>query len=341
MKWTLALFLLFFAGLGWGLGPQAPHPTPLPFVTPPGWPTPSYNFRNNPLTKEGFELGRKLFYDGILSRDGNFPCASCHQPFAAFATLEHPLSHGFDNQFTTRNAPGLFNLAWQKEFHWDGGVNHLEVQPLTPITAPNEMAGDLPSIIGKLQKDSAYRRLFREAFGEGPVNSQRLLKALAQFSVSLVSARSKYDRMKKGELAFNQYEQAGYLLFQQKCASCHREPLFTDLSYRNTGMSADSVLKDKGRMRITGRKEDSLKFKVPSLRNIYLTAPYGHDGRFPNLSAVLDHYATGIVQGPTLDSLLKKGIALSANDKFYLISFLGTLTDTAFVKDPRVGEPGR
>jgi len=327
-------FLLLLAGLGWCLIPP-PAPTPLAFKVPKGWPAPGYDFKAHPLTKEGFELGRKLFYDGILSRDGNFPCASCHQPFAAFSTLEHPLSHGFNDQFTTRNAPGLFNLAWQTAFHWDGGVNHLEVQPLTPITAPNEMAEDLGAVIGKLQKDTAYRRMFRAAFGEGAVNSQRLLKALAQFTVSLVSARSKYDKVKNGEAAFNQYEQAGYLLFQQKCAACHREPLFTDLSYRNTGLSVDSALMDFGRMRITGRKEDSLKFKVPSLRNVYLTAPYGHDGRFSNLSAVLDHYNRGVIQSPTVDTLLKRGIPLTANDKFYLISFLGTLTDTSFVKDPR------
>lgn len=357
----LIVFLLLFSGLGLCLGPgtaaadsatgsdpaqpgtrlweSQPGPTPLAFVIPAGWPVPCYNFRNNPLTKEGVELGRQLFYDGRLSRDGNFPCASCHQPFAAFSTLEHPLSHGFNNQFTTRNAPGLFNLAWQKEFHWDGGINHLEVQPLTPITAPNEMAEDLGGLVRKLQKDTGYRRMFRAAFGEGAINTQRILKALAQFTVCLVSADSKYDRVKKGQAVFNQYEQAGYILFQQKCAACHKEPLFTDLSYRNTGLSLDSTLADYGRMRITGRREDSLKFKVPGLRNVYLTAPYGHDGRFGTLTAVLNHYSSGIVKSPTLDTLLKNGIPLSADDKFYLISFLGTLTDTTFVKDPRFAAP--
>src|SRR4029077_2638054 len=121
----------------------------VPFPVPAGFPPPVYTFKNNQLTKEGFELGKKLFYDGRLSKDGNFPCASCHQQFAAFSTLEHRLSHGFNNQFSTRNAPALFNLAWQKEFHWDGGINHIEIQPLTPITASNEMAEDLKQILLK------------------------------------------------------------------------------------------------------------------------------------------------------------------------------------------------
>ncbi len=309
--------------------------TPIPFTIPKGFPEPQYKFKNNPLTKEGFELGKKLFYDGRLSQDGNFPCSSCHQQFAAFATFEHRLSHGFNNQFSFRNAPGLFNIAWQKELHWDGGINHIEVQPLAPITDPHEMADNLDNIIVKLNKDAAYKKMFAAAFGDGPINSQKILKALAQFTASLVSANSKYDKMKRGEIVFNQYEQTGYTIFQQKCAACHKEPLFTDLSYRNTGMPVDSTLMDYGRMRITGRKEDSLKFKVPSLRNVYLTYPYGHDGRFNTLTDVLNHYSSETVQGPTLDPLLKNGIPLTDNDKFYLITFLGTLTDSGFVNDPR------
>ena len=313
--------------------------TPISFIVPKGFPDPYYKFKNNPLTKEGFELGRKLFYDGRLSRDGNFPCSSCHQQFAAFATFEHRLSHGFNNQFSFRNAPGLFNIAWEKELHWDGGINHIEVQPLAPINDPHEMAGNLNDIILKLKKDAQYKKMFIAAFGDGNINSQRILKALAQFTASLVSCNSKYDKVKRGEAVFNQYEQPGYIIFQQKCASCHKEPMFTDLSYRNTGLEVDTTLMDFGRMRITGRKQDSLKFRVPSLRNVYLTYPYGHDGRFNTINDVLDHYASGIVKSPTLDSLLQKGIPLTDNDKFYLTAFLGTLTDTSFTHDARFAEP--
>jgi cytochrome c peroxidase len=314
-------------------------PTPLPFSIPKGFPPPVYSFQHNPLTREGFELGRKLFYDGRLSKDGNFPCSSCHQQFAAFATFEHRLSHGYDNQFSYRNAPALFNLAWDSSFHWDGGVSHIEMQPLAPILDPHEMAGNLNDIIGMLKKDRHYPALFATAFGSPGISSQRILRALAQFTASLVSADARFDRMKRGELIFNEYEKTGYTIFRQKCESCHAEPLFTDGSYRNTGMEVDTTLRDYGRMRITGRKEDSLKFRVPSLRNIYLSFPYGHDGRFTTITDVLNHYKNGVMQSPTLDPLLKNGISLTDNDKYYLIAFLGTLTDTAFINDKRFSEP--
>jgi cytochrome c peroxidase len=313
--------------------------SPFPFIIPKGFPKPFYTFLNNPRTRNGFELGRKLFYEGKLSKDGNFPCSSCHQQFAAFATYEHRLSHGYNNQFSFRNAPGLFNLAWEKEMNWDGGINHIEVQPLAPLLDPHEMAENLSQIIGKLKKDKDYPPLFRKVFGSPEINSQRILKALAQFTASLVSANAKYDQVKNGTAYFNQYEKKGYEIFQLKCEHCHQEPLFTDFSYRNTGMELDSTLKDFGRMRITGKKEDSLKFRVPSLRNIFLTFPYGHDGRFTTISEVLEHYSKGIVHGPTLDSSLNKGIPISENERFYLISFLGTLTDSSFVKNPQFSDP--
>jgi cytochrome c peroxidase len=314
-------------------------PAPFPFQVPENFPPPLYRFQNNTRTKQGFELGRKLFYDGILSKDGNFACSSCHQQFAAFATYEHRLSHGFNNQFSFRNAPGLFNLAWEKELNWDGGVNHIEVQPLAPLLDPHEMAESLNEVIEKLKKDKTYPVLFKQAFGSSVINSQRILKALAQFTASLVSADARYDKMKRAELKFNTYEQKGYEIFQHKCARCHQEPLFTDFSYRNTGLESDSTLNDYGRMRITGRKEDSLKFRVPSLRNVFLTFPYGHDGRFATISAVLEHYNSGVVQSITLDSSLKKGIPISSDDRFYLIYFLETLTDSSFIRNTLYADP--
>jgi cytochrome c peroxidase len=320
-------------------GNAAPPTTPLNFSVPQGFPSPVFNFAASPVTQEGFDLGRKLFYDGRLSKDGNFPCASCHQQFAAFATYEHDFSHGFDNQFTTRNAPGLFNLAWQASFHWDGGINHLEVQPLAPITAPNEMAEDINRVIDKLKLDDKYKTMFRAAFGTDEINSQRMMKALTQFMVMMNSGNSRYDKMKRGEATFNSAEQAGYVTFQSKCASCHKEPLFSDFSYRNNGLTINSFLKDYGRMRITNKPEDSLKFKVPSLRNVYETYPYMHDGRFWNLTMVLDHYSTGIQNSSTLDPLLVNKIPLTTTEKFNLIYFLGTLSDTTFTKDKRFSQP--
>jgi len=313
--------------------------TPLSFVTPAGFPEPVYKFSSNPLTQEGFDLGRKLFYDGRLSKDGNFPCASCHQQFAGFATLDHDLSHGFNNQFTTRNAPGLFNLVWHKEMHWDGGINNLEVQPLAPITAPNEMAEDINTVVNKLKQDEDYKRMFAAAFGDNEINSQRMLLSLTQFMAMMVTSNSKYDKMKRGEVAFNTNEQKGYQIFQVKCASCHREPLFTDFSFRNTGITLNPTIRDYGRMRITNRSQDSLKFKVPSLRNVYLTYPYGHDGRFTSIGSMLDHYSSGVQKSATLDPLLANGISINFDERYYLVQFFGTLTDSVFINDKRFSQP--
>ncbi|MEP6675635.1 MAG: cytochrome c peroxidase [Ferruginibacter sp.] len=315
-------------------------PTYLRFDIPKGFPKPQKDiFANNKLSEEGFQLGRKLFYDGRLSKDGNFACASCHQQFAAFATYDHDLSHGFNNSFSTRNAPALFNLAWMPLLQWDGGINHIEVQPLSPMSASNEMAENVDSILKKIRVDTAYRRMFKAAFGDGLINSQRMLKALAQFTGSLVSANSKYDKVKRGETTFTETEQIGYGLFKNKCNSCHTEPLFTDNSFRNTGFALNETLKDYGRMKITGDPADSLKFKVPSLRNVTLTFPYMHDGRTYSLGQAIDHYRNGIVQSATLDSSLKKGISISNNERSYLLYFIYTLTDTSFVKNPRFANP--
>ncbi len=313
--------------------------TPLSFTIPSGFPEPQYKFEGNALTKEGFELGRKLFYDGILSKDGNFPCASCHQQFAAFSTFDHDLSHGFDNQFTTRNAPALANLVWMKEMHWDGGINHIEVQPLAPLTAHNEMAEDINNVVSKLNGSAEYKKMFKAAFGSEEVNSQKMLKALTQFMGSLVSANARYDKMKRGETTFSVAEQTGYTIFRSKCTGCHKEPLFTDNTYRNNGIPINDFLKDYGRMLITKRKEDSLKFKVPSLRNVFLTYPYGHDGRFYSIDHVLNHYASGIKDGPTLDPLLKNNILLNTEERYYIKTFLSTLTDSSFVNDKRFEAP--
>jgi cytochrome c peroxidase len=313
--------------------------SPVSFVVPTGFPQPHYDFTANPLTQEGIALGRKLFYDGRLSKDGNFPCASCHQQFASFSTYAHDLSHGFNNQFTTRNAPGLFNLAWQTSFQWDGGVNNIEVQPLAPITAPNEMAESIDNVVNKLKQDAEYRQLFMAAFGDDQINSQRMLKALAQFTLSLVSANSKYDKVKRGEATFDPYEQNGYAIFQAKCETCHPEPFFTDFSYRNNGLDVNPTLNDYGRMRITHLSSDSLKFKVPSLRNVNITSPYMHDGRFWFLSQVLEHYRSGIVQSPTLDPALRKGIPLTDQDIQNVMAFLRTLTDSTFIADPKFSQP--
>jgi cytochrome c peroxidase len=336
---TAILFIVFIAASAFLIQEEQSLPHRLKFEVPDGWPKPNNIFAANPLTEEGFQLGRKLFYDGRLSKDGNFSCASCHQQFAAFATYDHDFSHGFNNQFSTRNAPALQNLAWVPLFHWDGGVNHIEVQALSPLTAPNEMAENVDSVLLKLRKDIEYRKMFKAAFGNEMINSQRMLKALAQFTGSLVSANSMYDKFKKGQEKFNPSELHGYEVFKEKCSTCHKEPLFTDNTFRNNGLPLNKFLKDYGRMQITSESGDSLKFMVPTLRNIGLTQPYMHDGRFYSLGQVIEHYRSGIQQSPTLDSSLRKGIEFTKLEKYDLIIFLNTLTDTAFLKNKRFSAP--
>lgn len=309
-------------------------PTPVNFVVPVGYPSPNFNFGSNPLTLQGIALGKKLFFDGILSKDGNFPCASCHQPFAAFATFDHDFSHGFNNSFTTRNAPALQNLVWKNNFHHDGGVQNLEMQALSPITAPNEMGDDLANVIAKLKANATYRQMFIAAFGIDDITTAKMAKAIAQYQTQLVSANSKYDSVKNNTATFTNFEQTGYQLFKQHCTNCHKEPFFTDESFRNIGLINNPFLNDKGRMTITNNPADSLKFKVPSLRNVALTAPYMHDGRLASLQNVLAHYTTNLVQHSTTDPLVVNRINLSTLQRNQIIAFLQTLTDSTFVNNP-------
>jgi cytochrome c peroxidase len=315
------------------------RPTPINFAIPNGFPNPVYNFQNTPLTEESFLLGRKLFYDGRLSLDGNFPCASCHQQVAAFTTYEHDRSHGYNHSHTLRNAPGLANLAWYPVYKWDGSAATLEEISLAHITAPDEMAETMNGIIAKLKNDTAYQRMFTAAYGSPQVTQEGILKALTQFVINLVSSNSKYDKVKRGEASFSAQEQSGYAVFQNKCNTCHTEPLFTDFSFRNIGFEIDPFLNDLGRMRVTRDPKDSLKFRVPSLRNVDLTSYYLHDGRLSAMRMMLEHYRSGINQSPTLDPLLTNDITLTDTEENDIIAFLRTLSDSSYVNNPRYREP--
>jgi cytochrome c peroxidase len=308
------------------------------FYVPDGFPAPVYNFQNNPITQDGFKLGRRLFYDPLLSRDSTISCGSCHQQFVAFAHADHRFSHGIDNLLGSRNSPGLYNLAWFPNFMWDGGVNHIEVQPIAPIDNPVEMDETLANVIVKLQRSSYYPQMFQKAFGSDSITAQHMLRAMAQFMGAMISASSKYDDYRAGKVSFTTSEMNGLNVFRAKCASCHTEPLLTDMQFRNNGL--DSVFyTDAGRGHITQLPQDSGLFRVPSLRNVALTYPYMHDGRFGSLTQVLDHYSSGIVQSSTLDPLLNPGgMNLSAQEKSDVISFLNTLTDFKYISDKRFSE---
>ncbi|QBZ98625.1 cytochrome-c peroxidase [Flavobacterium sangjuense] len=326
----------WIALVGFGFSNQTT--TPLYLDVPKGWPKPVYDFDRNPLTEEGFQLGRYLFYDPILSKDSTISCASCHLQQTGFTHVDHKLSHGIEGKIGTRNAMILINLAWNKDFMWDGGVNNLEMQPINPITNPAEMGETLEHVIAKLQASEKYRTLFSKAFGDEKVNSQRLLKALAQFTVMLKSSNAKYDKVMRKEESFTTQEQHGYDLFKTNCASCHKEPLFSDTKFERNGLAVDETLNDSGRMKITGKQEDYLRFKIPSLRNSYYTYPYMHDGRFKTLMEVIKHY-NSLGNDKNLPAALVKPMNLSDNDRVDLIAFLYTLTDREFLFNKRFSFP--
>jgi cytochrome c peroxidase len=304
------------------------------FKVPIGWPKPVYDFKKNKFSNEKIMLGRVLFYDPILSKDNTISCASCHSPYNAFAHTDHALSHGMGDSIGNRNAPALFNLAWQKSFMWDGAIKDLDEQAVFPITHPKEMGETLSHVIQKINQSEKYKKLITVAYGFDSINKQQLLQSISQFILSLVSANSKYDSVKQHKASFTTQEFNGYKLFKKNCSSCHTEPLFTNVSFKSNGLKPNIVLNDYGRMRITQNKKDSLLFKVPTLRNLSYTYPYMHDGRFSKLSEVLQHYTSNVDVNSNISKELQQPILLTPNEKVDLISFLLTLNDRSFVFNP-------
>ncbi|MGG7665827.1 cytochrome-c peroxidase [Dyadobacter sp. BHUBP1] len=343
-----------------GPKPTDNTPTPLQWTKPSYFPDPVYDLSKNPLTVEGVELGKFLFYDGILSRTDNIGCGTCHQQQAAFTHHGHDLSHGVDDKIGTRNAPSVQNMAWNTSFFWDGGVHDMDMVPPVPIQNKVEMDERVGNVIEKLKKTPItgaakqvdYPKMFKAAFGSDSITADRMMQALSQFMMTMVSATSRYDYFLKGDAsALTAQEKDGLSVFKQKCASCHAGELFTDQKFRNNGLVPNRI-NDQGRYAITLNDGDRLKFKVPSLRNVGLTAPYMHDGRFTTLEQVIDHYANdkpgskdSIYVSPTLDPLLniagqKRGISLTSAEKQSIIAFLKTLNDDDFIKDKRFSDPG-
>ncbi|QJX47887.1 cytochrome-c peroxidase [Hymenobacter taeanensis] len=312
---------------------------------PGNFPVPEYTTAQNPPTKQAFELGRSLFYDASLSRTGEVSCGSCHRQAAAFSDGGQRFSQGVLGHRGTRNSPALQNLRWKRELLWDGGANHIETMPLAPLSNHLEMGETLADVVRKLNASAEYRQRFAQLYGRQPIDSYQFLRALAQFTAALTSANSRYDRYMRQEAGgeLSDGELRGLAVLRKNCAPCHAGELFTDESYRNNGLDHAFPL-DSGRAHITGRRSDVGRFKVPSLRNIALTAPYMHDGRFKTLTEVLDHYDHGLAASPTLDTVFHQlqgppGITLSAQQKQDLLAFLGTLTDETFLHDKRLAAP--
>lgn len=311
------------------------------FRQPAHFPQPVYRLADNPITKERFILGRKLFYDPILSADNSISCGSCHIPTSAFTHHGHSVSHGINDLLGTRNSPPIMNLAWNSSFMWDGGIFDLDLQAVAPITNHVEMGETMDNVLRKLRERADYRDLFTKAYGSPEISPTHFLKALSQFMLMCISDQSKYDSVVTGKASFSIEEERGYRLFQSKCAGCHKEPLFTDNSFRSNGL-APSVLNDLGRYPVTLNPADKYKFKVPSLRNLQYTAPYMHDGRFYTLEAVLDHYQSGIRNLENLDPSLfqgsQPGITLGVEERQQILAFLKTLNDRSFIVNPLLAE---
>lgn len=313
------------------------------FQPPSNFPAAAYTFENNPVTKDGFELGRALFYDPILSADSTIACTNCHQQFKSFSDPVHKFSRGVKDASGFRNAPAIQNMAFQTHFFWDGGVSHLDFVPINAITSDIEMAEKLEHVIAKLNRSSVYQEKFKSAFGTTEVNSQKMLFALSQFMNMMISADSRYDHYVRNEgetLTADEVE--GMKLFASRCSTCHATDMFTDGTFRNNGLNA-TFENDAGRARITELAEDRGKFKVPSLRNAELTSPYMHDGRFKTLQEVLDHYAGSVKDSETLDPVLKQtsspGIPMTEEEKTKIIAYIKTLTDRNFTSDKRFTNP--
>lgn len=329
--------------------------TPYTLVIPPGFqpmPIPP----DNPMTVEGMKLGRHLFYEPRLSGNNTMSCASCHLQTHAFTDPER-FSTGIDGIQGTRNSMALINMGWDQRFFWDGRAFSLEEQIFFPVRDPIEMHETWPNAVAKLQADDAYVALFNEAFGTTTIDSVLASKAMAQFIRTMISANSKFDKFIRGELQLEQDEQLGFLLTQMEggppplgqfgadCFHCHPHGgmRFTDGIIRNNGLDPEGAWADLGLGGVTGLPQDFGKFKTPTLRNVALTAPYMHDGRFQTLEEVIEHYDSGGHPSSTVDPNMKfsqGGLQLTAEKKQQLLAFLHTLTDWDFVNDERFSDPG-
>ena len=299
------------------------------------------------VTEESVALGAKLFHDNALSVTNTVSCAFCHLPHEAFSDPSLQPWGVRPERSTRRHSMPLFNLAWKKgPFRWDGAEDSLRAQILRPIADPIELGEDLTTLPAKLAKTGNYAELFEGVFGDAEITNERLAVAVEHYLFSLVSADSKFDQVEKGEENFTEEEERGRFLFFQPivgedgvkgagCAECHPAPFFTDHQFHNNGLSLRR--RDKGREEVTGEKADRGKFSVPSLRNIEITSPYMHDGRFSTLEQVIAHYSEGLHKSasldPTLAKLDGKGLQLSEEDEAALVAFLKTLTDPIYLED--------
>lgn len=334
---------------------EAPVQTPYPLVIPPFFP-PMDIPANNPLTVEGVNLGRYLFWEKKLSGNNTMSCGTCHMPEHGFSDSAR-YSTGIFGDLGNRQAMPLINMGWSPTYFWDGRSVTLEQQVEEPITNPIEMAENWETALAELANDPIYPPLFYKAFGSTEITKEGVVKAIASFMRTMISANSKFDKQRIGQYVFTPSEFNGYTLFLTEggspdqvpggsfgadCFHCHGfgAMQFSDYLFHNNGL--DASFTDLGRGAISGSVFDNGKFKTPTLRNIELTGPYMHDGRFTTLEQVINHYNSGGVPSETIDPFMKfttGGLQLSEQAKADLIAFLKCLTDTSFIHNPAFSDP--
>lgn len=306
----------------------------IPLNVPVGFPPLNPSVEKNRPTRYGVELGEKLFHEKKFSANNTISCASCHNRSHAFAD-NNVQAVGIYGRVGLRNTPSVQNMAFMKFYNWDGSKLRLENQPLVPIITHEEMNSSIVEVINKLAVDQEYRLLFRKAYGDDDITPDRIYRSIAQYEYTLISANSKYDKVKRNEgETFTESETRGYQTFRAKCESCHSTELFTDQSFRNVGFPLNPNIEEAGRARVTGTPTDLMSFRVPSLRNAEYTAPYGSFGQFPTLKAVLDYFDNGVLEADNLDPILKEEgnrIPLTEQEKQDIITFIKTLSDASFI----------
>ena len=323
-------FLLF----GCSKDPVVPYP-----LNVPDWFPAMEIPAENQLTEARVELGRKLFYEPLLSLDSTVSCGSCHQQEKAF-TDGIPIAIGVDGAVGLRNAPTLANIGFAPYFFHDGGVETLELQSQQPIFSMEEMNFSIAGFLERIEGDEVYERMFREAYEREP-DAFGISRAIASFERTLISGNSRFDQYEYQGIAnaLSEQEIRGKAVFfsdESKCSSCHEAPLFTNHAFENIGLYINYA--DSGRARISHLPEDNGKFKVPTLRNVELTAPYMHDGSLETLEEVVAHFNSGGV-GHANQSADVKPLGLTAQEEADLVAFLKTLTDVSFVSDPDLSDP--
>lgn len=351
----LAVSTLFAA-----CNPKEPVEQPATYDTTPytlkigDFPTPDLP-TDNKLTVAGVQLGRMLFYEPLLSKDGSQACADCHKQQDAFSDIRQ-FSVGVAGLPGKRQAMAVMNLAWhQNGLFWDGRAPKVRDQALKPIQDPLEMNETLPSVVAKLSATKKYTDQFIRAFGDAAVTSERMGLALEQFMLTMVSSNSKYDQHLRGAATLTAAEERGRVLFftefdpfgsakGAECFHCHGGHNFTNDEFMNNGLDTDASMTDEGRKKVTNDPADRGRFKVPSLRNIALTPPYMHDGRFATLESVIDHYDHGVKNSATIEFILQYnlqpgGLQMTAQAKSDLIAFLKTLTDADFLGNTAYAKP--